>query len=164
MLSKRNFLISSAADLLAEELKEREAAAAIAAAKPQAPKFGSSGASAEDLYNRAYVLYDQGKYGDAIDLLSEAIKIEPENATYLAERGFNYVEVKRHSNAIADFNKSLSINPNNSDALSARGWSYFDIDQVDRAHADFTKAIQVDPENGDAKEGLEELCDVKGKC
>ena len=157
-------LVSSAASILEEQRKEREAAAAVAAAKPQAAAPSASKAEAESLYNEAYVLYDRGNFNDAIKLLDQAIQIAPNNATYLAERGYNYMEINRVNNAIADFNKSLSINPNNSDALSSRGWGYFDIDQWDRAHADFKRAVQVDPTNEDAKEGLAELCDFKGRC
>jgi Tfp pilus assembly protein PilF len=68
-------------------------------------------AKAAELHTRGRELLTQEKFAEAIKVLSEAIKLDPELTLAYNARGFAYLRLKRYSLAMADFNKALNQNP-----------------------------------------------------
>ena len=68
-------------------------------------------AKAEELHTRGRELLTQEKFAEAIKVLSEAIKLDPELTLAYNARGFAYLRLKRYTLAKADFDKALRQNP-----------------------------------------------------
>ena len=68
-------------------------------------------AKAAELHTRGRELLAQEKFPEAIKLLSEAIKLDPELTLAYNARGFAYLRLKRYALARADFDKAIRQNP-----------------------------------------------------
>ena len=91
----------------------------------------------------------QGNYDMAIEVFSEAIKLDPNLAGAYFQRGWAYFHKKDYDHAIADYTQSLKLDPNNVEAYMNRGVAYMDNGSYDRAISDYNQAIKLDP--NDAK-------------
>lgn len=58
----------------------------------------------------------------AIQIISDVIEDEPENADALRSRGDAYLSVGKHTDAIADFERALKIEPEDSGLLNNLAW------------------------------------------
>jgi len=68
----------------------------------------------------AWAYYHKGAYGMAVDLLNDAIKKAPENATYQYHLGLAYMKQNEHARAKEHLQKALQLNPKFRDAEGAR--------------------------------------------
>jgi Flp pilus assembly protein TadD len=68
-------------------------------------------AKAAELHTRGRELLAQEKFAEAIKVLSEAVRLDPELTLAYNARGFAYLRLKRYSLAMADFNRALRQNP-----------------------------------------------------
>ena len=76
------------------------------------------------LIQEGTTLRDQGEMDSAISKLTEAIKMDPNNARGYIERGITYSAVDRQDEAITDFNFALNYDPNAFEAYNGRGNAY----------------------------------------
>ena len=66
-----------------------------------------------DLLSIAKSYYKKEKYKEAIKILSELIKLNPNNAACLYYLGCSYYETNQHKKAINHFKKAVKLEPNN---------------------------------------------------
>jgi tetratricopeptide (TPR) repeat protein len=76
---------------------------------------------------------------------TEAIRLDPNDATAYYRRGMAYKEKGDYDRAIADFTEAIRLNPNGYRAYVDRGMAYGGKGDYDRAIADFTEAIRINP-------------------
>lgn len=69
----------------------------------------------------AWVYYHKGLYGFAADLLREALKASPRNATYHYHLGMVYEKQNKRAAAKTQLEVASQINPDYLDALHSRG-------------------------------------------
>lgn len=86
----------------------------------------------------------------AITDYTEAIRLDPKDATFYINRGAAYESKRQYDRAIADYNKAILLDPQNALAFNNRGSAYVGKGQYDRAIADYNKAIQLDPKDANA--------------
>ena len=98
----------------------------------------------------------EDEYDEAIDSLSKAIELEPEDPDAYFFRGISYYLKDEAYGAIADFDKALELIPNgtvtditDADIYAMRGSSYGLKEDYDTAIADLEKAIELEPANAD---------------
>jgi tetratricopeptide (TPR) repeat protein len=98
---------------------------------------------AEAWYQRGEVYRNNKLENDrALADLTEAIRLDPNNAGYYISRGRMYGSDDR---AIADFTRAIRLDPHNADAYSDRGFVYyFHKKDYYRAIADYTEVIRLD--------------------
>jgi tetratricopeptide (TPR) repeat protein len=54
---------------------------------------------------------DSGELDQAVIDYTEAIKLSPDNAIYIFNRGYVYFLQKKYDLALSDYNKALDLNP-----------------------------------------------------
>ncbi len=98
----------------------------------------------------------EDEYDEAIDSLSKAIELEPEDPDAYYFRGISYYLKEDPDSAIADFDKALELIPNgtvtyitDADIYAMRGSSYGLKEDYDTAIVDLEKAIELEPTNAD---------------
>jgi tetratricopeptide (TPR) repeat protein len=96
----------------------------------------------------------------------EAIRLNPEQAVYVAGRALARDRLEDRSGAIADLSEAIRLQPLDASLLERRGDLRERDGDLEGAIADFGEAIRLDPEFGDAFVGracvLWELGDLEG--
>ena len=108
----------------------------------------SKSLTAIDSFNKAQALWDGKKFSNpkkAIEYLTEAINLEPNDADSYTLRGVAYLKLNLRDSAISDFNHVIRLDPNNAKAYFVRGGMYSLLGEFDRAIADFDQAIRLNP-------------------
>ena len=62
------------------------------------------------------------EYGKAIDDLSKAIELDPNNALTYTMRGAVYVIKKEYQKGVDDFTKAISLRPEETQVYITRAW------------------------------------------
>ncbi len=101
-------------------------------------------------FNRATIYLDQYRFDDAIDDLTQAIKLGGQGADLYAERGHAYVYTGQLDLALKDLDESIKRQPNYGFAYRTRGHAYLNQNQDDKAIADETRAIALDAKDMEA--------------
>ncbi|XP_045471520.1 dnaJ homolog subfamily C member 7 isoform X2 [Harmonia axyridis] len=115
-------------------------------------------AKAMELYKRAKQLkkkkeegneaYNAGKYADALNLFSEALKIDPLNKMTNAKLHFNRAtalsKLNKYEEAVVDCTAAISLNPNYMKALLRRAKCYMDLENYEEAVKDYEKINKID--------------------
>jgi len=89
--------------------------------------------------------YQAKKYNDVIDLMSAAIKADPNLAPPYRYRGMAYWYFGDCSSALPDIEKALSINPNYATAWADRGLLNGCLGDSEQEFQDYQKALSIDP-------------------
>jgi len=92
-----------------------------------------------DVYERLFA------YDDAIEQYSRAIKLDPGNSLYLADRGIALMGPDRYEEARKDFIKALALDKNCSRALSGQGIDLRDHNQYKASIAREMRAMALEP-------------------
>ena len=99
---------------------------------------------------------DKGEYDNAISHFTTAIRLNPNNALYYANRGAAYFSKGDYDGAILNFDKAIELNPDYANAYLGRGGSYTLKGDYDMAIADIERVFELEPGNSGAKELLAE--------
>jgi len=89
-------------------------------------------------------------YGRSIDLLSQAIELDPRFTLALKSRGAAYLKLDKVQEAIADMNAVIEMAPENARAYHMRGLAFDKSGDFDQALEDFGRALKLNPEYGTA--------------
>jgi tetratricopeptide (TPR) repeat protein len=92
-----------------------------------------------------------------IQLYTDILKIEPNNATINYRIGLIFYNRQNYAAAKKYFDIYLNLYPFDFDAVSISAWTSFRLGKVDIARALFNKALLIYPTNADCLEGLR-LC------
>ncbi|BBD59222.1 tetratricopeptide repeat protein [Nostoc sp. HK-01] len=94
---------------------------------------------------RGHVYTKSNQYSKALEDLTEAIKLVPDEAEYLVDRGWTYRLMERHQEALSDYNRAIEINPKSDWAIAQRGQTYRLMKCYPEALQDFDCAIELNP-------------------
>jgi tetratricopeptide (TPR) repeat protein len=135
----------------AEALAAKKDYPGMHAAFLQAEESCSAGLGPKSEFMRS-VLNRQGqcecefeKWQVAIDVLTRAIAIDPDETTGFGWRARAYRGAKQYDKAIADYNEALAINPEISGYYSQRGYTYNLAGQYQKSIDDYTKSLSLEP-------------------
>ena len=118
-------------------------------------------------FERGLTHYNKNDYDKAIEDFTAALKIKPDDPTYLNHRGYAYSGFASYGYAyyydlaIVDYTTALEIDPNNPIYLNNRGNAYYKKGDYDKAIADFEVTLQIDPNYDLAKQGLKNAQQVR---
>lgn len=99
---------------------------------------------AADLINKANALISEKEFNEpqkAIEYLTKAIKLQPDNPDTYNMRGSIYMTTGKNQLAYDDFNKAIKLNPTNADYHNNRGTLYEKTGHYQHAIKDFDEAI-----------------------
>ena len=111
----------------------------------------------ENLREKAYQLWDEGKWEELIPVATKLINLEKEphvKAIAYCIRGSAYLYKGEYNCALENFNEAEKLNPKNADAYCGLGYAYINKNEYDCALKNFNEAIKLDPEHADAYCGL----------
>jgi tetratricopeptide (TPR) repeat protein len=91
-----------------------------------------------------------GHYQEAINDCTQALRLQPDNAELLTNRGWSYAQLGYHLQALQDYDLALMIKPDLEIAYIRRGLSYRSCSNYQKAMHDFQQAIKINPYNADA--------------
>ena len=91
-----------------------------------------------------------GRNNIAIESLSQAIGVTPEDATLFRMRADVYALQGENANARADFSTAVRLAPTNPDLLNFRGYFLMSQGLVEESRKDFDKAIELNPKHAAA--------------
>jgi tetratricopeptide (TPR) repeat protein len=109
--------------------------------------------TAVDWFNKAIALSDGKEFTDphkAILYLSNAIKIQPNDAEIYYNRGVAYDNLGQYQSAIKDYYQAIQVNPDYAEVFYNRGTIYSEIGQYQRAIDDYNQAISLQPNYANA--------------
>lgn len=95
-----------------------------------------------------------GRYFEAVDLLSRALKLSPENPDLYSERGVANFLSGRMEEALKDLDKARELEPQNPYRYSSRAFVRDKAGDLKGAISDYQKAIRLDPEDAIAYNNL----------
>ena len=101
-------------------------------------------AAVGELMDQAVLRVRAGDSKRAVELLSQVIGNDPDNARAFAIRADIYATAKQDANALADFSAAIRIEPGNVRWLNARGFFLFTRGKRDAALRDLDAAIELD--------------------
>ncbi len=97
----------------------------------------------QDSHSSALQALQGGDVQTAVNLLSLAIKADPNNYRYFNDRGVAYKRTGDLEKALSDYTKALEIKPNYTHALNNRGMLYVQQGRHDKAIQDFEAALKL---------------------
>jgi tetratricopeptide (TPR) repeat protein len=102
----------------------------------------------ESYVTDAEALVNEGKFSQAIHLYSEAILLDPDNASLYIDIARTQIFAGRYDDAIVNASNALLLNPDNSMAYAIRAWALTRKGELDEADQVIQEALRIDPGNG----------------
>jgi tetratricopeptide (TPR) repeat protein len=107
---------------------------------------GQVSEAAEKLAQRGDRHRLDGRMGEALADLNDALEISPGYAWALARRGEVHRAAGRYDEALADLNRADQLEPDTAFTLASRGDTHRLLSQYDEAMRDLNRALELDPE------------------
>ena len=98
---------------------------------------------------RAYQYYMAGNYDLAISDYDTAIMLDPDNTSYILERGMLWVKNNGIDKAINDFNRVLNLDKNNDQAWYNLANAYFLNNDYETSIEFYSQAVYLNPSKAD---------------
>ncbi len=103
-------------------------------------------ATPEGLYIKglAYALVDN--YANALGLIEESVRLQPNNPEALSQLGHVYSKMNQYEKAVDIYTKSLNLDPDNYQTSFGLGIAYFRLRKYQEAIAPLKQCTQTNPE------------------
>jgi tetratricopeptide (TPR) repeat protein len=105
--------------------------------------------SSQAYYVRALALLVDGDFQGALDDLSTAAQLDPENPDAYVLQADIYSALGETEQALANYDAAIEIDPDNADYYYNRGLIYYNTGDLEAALEDYNAAIEIDPDNAD---------------
>jgi tetratricopeptide (TPR) repeat protein len=119
-------------------------------ARGQQPTIPSYSDAVKLLIQRANSAVVSGQHKVAVEALSQAIGLTPEDASLLRMRADVYSLLGEMANARADFSTAVRLAPGNAELFNARGYFLMSQGLPAEAKVDFDKAVELNPKHAAA--------------
>ena len=101
------------------------------------------------LHLLAIVRSRSGRHVQALAIFDKAIRLRPQDAELINNRGSALTEAKRHDEALDAYQKAIEIRPDYADAYNNRGCVLMHMQRFDDALSSYSKALLLDPDNAE---------------
>ncbi len=86
----------------------------------------------------------------AVELFDQALRIDPNHAGVLVNRGVALRDLQRFDEALESYDRALRIRPDDADALNNRGVTLRDLNRHAQALESYDRALRIKPDHADA--------------
>jgi len=100
--------------------------------------------------NLGSVLFDEGKYEEAIRHFNEVIRIKPGLILSYNKRGLAYARLGQYPQAFEDLNNVIRMKPDYADAYNSRALLHHGLKRHREAIEDLTEAVRLKPDHAEA--------------
>ena len=139
------------ADAVSDCGQSRNQTARVAACSEIVSGAGySNGQKAAAYRHRGLARADAGAHDQAILDLTEALRLDPDDAVAFDTRAHSRLAKGATDQAIADFSSAMRLQPKNVSFIIARGHAFLVKGNVDAAIIDFSDAIRINPSSASA--------------
>ncbi|KAH9309770.1 hypothetical protein KI387_037681 [Taxus chinensis] len=115
---------------------------------------------AEDLARKANEAFLDEDFEQAVELYSQAIRLDSSNATYFANRAQANIKLENFTDAVADANRAIQLDPSMSKAYLRKGIACFSLEEYQTAKAAFKAGSTLDSSNLNFNSWIEK-CDAR---
>merc|ERR1719339_805665 len=98
----------------------------------------------DEVRSNAMGTYSEGEWGKAIEMFTDAIKLNPNSAAMFAKRGACFLKLKKPKACIRDCTRAIELNPDNASAYKFRGRSNRLLGNFSLAAKDLRTACKID--------------------
>ncbi len=129
----------------------------LSGSKPATPEMSGPlpvELSDDRLGHSAVKAVHQGDYAQALLLLNQLIKRQPEHAAYYSNRGLVKLWCGDSTAALNDFNRAIRLAPNLDQAFNNRATCYAAMGRLEDALQDYDHAVELNPFNTRARINL----------
>lgn len=116
-----------------------------------------------DAYQRGVQALSENRLEEAIALLQQAVKQEPDNARSWKALGVAYAKSEDYRSSIEPFAKACALNEKLADACYYHGRGLYAVDRHADAIAPLEKALRVDPAKSRAEAALGQALEALGR-
>ena len=102
-------------------------------------------ARVETLLQEGFALLQSRQPQQALELIREALQLDPRSAAAHNDHGHALYELKRYDEAIASFDQAIALNPGFAGFYYNRGMALYDLGLYEAANASFEQAIARNP-------------------
>lgn len=96
-----------------------------------------------DLLRQAELESIHGRNSKALELMNQAVALEPSSVSAYQARTFLYMRMKNHQKAISDLGKLIELEPHSPQHYMTRGLLYSIDEKIETALPDFRKACEL---------------------
>ncbi len=107
---------------------------------------------ADILLDRGIGLYNKGKWGQALQIISDVLQDYPDNERALQHKGDIFLEREKYDMAMESYEKLMDINPKLDAPLVGYGEALRNLKRESEARPFYKKAIKLNPTNEIAME------------
>ncbi|XWS30067.1 hypothetical protein CRYUN_Cryun24cG0086400 [Craigia yunnanensis] len=123
---------------------------------PSMENESSNVSRAEEIKLQANEAFKAHKYGQAIDLYTQAIELNSQNAVYWANRAFAHTKLEEYGSSIQDATMAIEVDPKYSKGYYRQGAAYLAMGKFKEALKDFQQVKKICPNDPDATKKLKE--------
>ncbi|XP_059663313.1 serine/threonine-protein phosphatase 5-like isoform X1 [Cornus florida] len=123
---------------------------------PSMDAENSSISRSEEIKLQANEAFKAHKYSQAIDLYTQAIELNSQNAVYWANRAFAHTKLEEYGSAVQDASEAIEVDPMYSKGYYRRGAAYLAMGKFKEALKDFQQVKKICPNDPDATKKLKE--------
>ena len=116
-------------------------------AASEAPPVEKEELTSQEWYERGYVFSENKNFDEAIRCFTEAIKLEPNNASAYAFRGDSRREKGDLDGALEDLNTAIQLEPKNSAYYGFRGFARKGMGDLPGAIEDYSESIRIESDS-----------------
>lgn len=111
----------------------------------------------EDFKQKGNEAFKAGKYMEAAQLFSEAIKINPSDGILYSNRSGAYASMNMYQEALADATQCVALKPDWPKGYSRKGLALYKLGRMQEAKVAYEEGLRIDPNNETLKAGLREV-------
>lgn len=115
---------------------------------------------AEDLAKKANEAFVDEDFEQAVDLYSQAIRLDSSNAMFFVNRAQANIKLENFTDAVADANRAIELDPSVSKAYLRKGIACFSLEEYQTAKAAFKAGSALDAGNSTFNTWIEK-CDAR---
>ena len=104
-------------------------------------------ASSQEAYNRGIALFDQEKYGAAIEEFRKSLEFDPRFTAAYYNKGVAENKSEKYADGVKTLTRLIELKSNYSKAYFQRGLSYQGLNKYSEAEADYEKSLNLDATN-----------------